>query len=190
MPIEEWFDYVDCQCKCKYPAGPPNNNYDVWIFDSNLCDWQCKPTTCPEGQYFDTVLCDCACLESSCPEGYIWEQTSCECKCIDRSAECSPLEQFDTYSCQCVPCREPVPGCLLTEFWNPLTCRCECAPSLCPLNTHWEPYPLCLCLCELTQDDCASGTTLDPIDCLCVLPRGCVLSDSPTYIPDLCDNPL
>jgi len=49
LPKEEWFDYTDCSCKCKYPAHPPNENYELWIFDSNICDWRCNPTTCPEG---------------------------------------------------------------------------------------------------------------------------------------------
>lgn len=93
----------------------------------------------------------------------------CSCECITPIPECECGYEWDPHCCACELCFDKGLCNPRTEFYNPVTCQCDCMPTCCDEGEKW--YQLTCSCGPFVCDPLADGYFIcdDQTDPDCVL---------------------
>lgn len=202
-PEGESFDDITCMCVqdiiegCLDPCDPNYNPAASVDTDPTSCagyDRICDDMDCTTIDAYDDATCSC----SNTPDSTL------PLECDD--GDCSTIDVYDEETCSCSSMPDPdLPldcddgDCGTNDFYNSETCACEYTPieiiifgDDCEFTDDIFDPVTCT---EIYVSNCPEGTSLDIINCECIIDEvdGCTDICDPNYDPastndDLCSG--
>jgi len=121
-----------CVCRMQ-PLNPRHQTFNI-----ELCRFQCVPEVCKNDSYYwDSIECACRCYPKECKENFVWSYEMCSCECISPQPVCECGYEWDPHCCACELCFDKGLCNPRTEFYNPVTCQCDCMPTCCDEGEKW-----------------------------------------------------